>query len=114
MNNSVIGLDIAKHIFHLFTMGADRKILKNKNQWGQTRLVSTFIIRKIYSSNDCGVRGDSYCPRKRRLDYGDSHTLEKLGVATQTGQVNMLLISLVDKQRISAQMQFAEVAPFTL
>jgi hypothetical protein len=34
----------------------------------------------------------------RSLDYGDSHTLEKLGVATQAGQVNMLLISLVDKQ----------------
>jgi transposase len=30
MNNSVIGLDIAKHIFHLFTLGADGKALKKK------------------------------------------------------------------------------------
>jgi len=30
MNNSVIGLDIAKNIFHLFTLLADGKILKKK------------------------------------------------------------------------------------
>ena len=30
MNNSVIGLDIAKHIFHLFTLGVDGKMLKKK------------------------------------------------------------------------------------
>jgi transposase len=30
MNNSVIGLDIAKHIFHLFTQGTDEKIIKKK------------------------------------------------------------------------------------
>ena len=30
MNNSVIGLDIAKHIFHLFTQEADGKIIKKK------------------------------------------------------------------------------------
>lgn len=30
MNNRVIGLDIAKHIFHLFTVGADGKMLKKK------------------------------------------------------------------------------------
>jgi hypothetical protein len=30
MNNSVIGLDIAKHIFHLFTLGADGKAIKKK------------------------------------------------------------------------------------
>ena len=60
------------------------------------------------------VRGDSCCPRGRGLDYADSHIFEQLGMATQAGQVNMLLISLVDKQRISAQMQFAEVASFTL
>ena len=30
MNNSVIGLDIAKYIFHLFTLLADGKTLKKK------------------------------------------------------------------------------------
>jgi len=30
MNNSVIGLDIAKHIFHLFSLGADGKSIKKK------------------------------------------------------------------------------------
>jgi len=30
MNNSVIGLDIAKNIFHLFTLLTDGKILKKK------------------------------------------------------------------------------------
>jgi len=30
MNNSVIGLDIAKHIFHLFTQGTDGKMIKKK------------------------------------------------------------------------------------
>jgi transposase len=30
MNNSVIGLDIAKHIFHLFTLGVDGKATKKK------------------------------------------------------------------------------------
>ncbi len=30
MNNSVIGLDIAKHIFHLFTQGVDGKMIKKK------------------------------------------------------------------------------------
>ena len=30
MNNSVIGLDIAKHIFHLFSLGADGKMIKKK------------------------------------------------------------------------------------
>jgi transposase len=30
MNNSVIGLDIAKNIFHLFTLLADGKVLKKK------------------------------------------------------------------------------------
>ena len=30
MNNNVIGLDIAKNIFHLFTLLADGKILKKK------------------------------------------------------------------------------------
>jgi transposase len=30
MNNSVIGLDIAKHIFHLFTLGVDGKMMKKK------------------------------------------------------------------------------------
>lgn len=30
MNNNVIGLDIAKHIFHLFTVGADGKTMKKK------------------------------------------------------------------------------------
>lgn len=30
MNNSVIGLDIAKHIFHLFTVGDDGKTMKKK------------------------------------------------------------------------------------
>jgi transposase len=30
MNNNVIGLDIAKNIFHLFTLRADGKILKKK------------------------------------------------------------------------------------
>ncbi len=30
MNNSVIGLDIAKNIFHLFTFLDDGKILKKK------------------------------------------------------------------------------------
>ena len=84
---------------------------------GQTRLIYAFsLILKICSDGDCGVRGDSYCPRRRGLGlhYGDSTILEKLGVATQAGQINILLISLVDKQRISAQMQFAEVAPFAL
>jgi hypothetical protein len=31
MNNSVIGLDIAKHIFHLFTQEADGKIIKRSS-----------------------------------------------------------------------------------
>ena len=30
MNSSVIGLDIAKHIFHLFTLGIDEKTTKKK------------------------------------------------------------------------------------
>jgi transposase len=30
MNNSVIGLDIAKHIFHLFTLGIDGETTKKK------------------------------------------------------------------------------------
>ena len=76
--------------------------------------INGVLIRKICSGGNCEVRGDSYCPRRHGLDYGESHTLKKLGVATQAGQVNMLLISLVDKQGISAQMQFAEVAPVAL
>ena len=47
------------------------------------------------SGGDYDVRGDSYCPRRRGLDYADLHTFEQLGMATQAGQVNMLLISLV-------------------
>jgi hypothetical protein len=31
MNNSVIGLDIAKHIFHLFTQGTDGKMIKRNS-----------------------------------------------------------------------------------
>jgi transposase len=30
MNTSVIGLDIAKHIFHMATLGADGKMIKKK------------------------------------------------------------------------------------
>jgi transposase len=30
MNNNVIGLDIAKNIFHLFTLGDDGKAIKKK------------------------------------------------------------------------------------
>jgi len=30
MNTSVIGLDIAKNIFHLYTLDADNKVIKKK------------------------------------------------------------------------------------
>ncbi len=30
MNTSVIGLDIAKNIFHLYTLNADNKVIKKK------------------------------------------------------------------------------------
>jgi transposase len=40
MNNSVIGLDIAKNIFHLFTLLADGKILKKK--LNRTKLLEFF------------------------------------------------------------------------
>jgi len=41
MNNSVIGLDIAKHIFHLFTQGTDGKMIKKKLK--RSELLAYFV-----------------------------------------------------------------------
>ena len=43
MNNSVVGLDIEKNVFHFYSMGVDAKVIKKKlkakgKQKGQTRL----------------------------------------------------------------------------
>jgi transposase len=41
MNNSVIGLDIAKHIFHLFTQGSAGKMIKKKLK--RSELLAYFV-----------------------------------------------------------------------
>jgi transposase len=57
MNNSVIGLDIAKNIFHLFTLLADGKVLKKKLK--RSELLAFFAN---YPASVIGIEAVRECP----------------------------------------------------
>jgi transposase len=54
MNNSVIGLDIAKNIFHLFTLLADGKILKKKLKRSELLIFFATYPASIIGIEACG------------------------------------------------------------
>ena len=54
MNSSVIGLDIAKHIFHLFTLGIDGKTTKKKLKRNELLAVFANYPVSIIGIEACG------------------------------------------------------------
>jgi hypothetical protein len=79
MNNSVIGLDIAKNIFHLFTLLADGKILKKKLK--RHELLAYFAN---YPASTIGIEacGSSHHPKIRSWAFQTSLVLSPVeGIA---------------------------------
>ena len=54
MNNSVIGLDIAKYIFHLFTVGADGKPANKKLKRHELLVFCQLSSHSILGIEACG------------------------------------------------------------